>query len=760
MSNYDFKQLSPHDFEQLARDLLQARDGVVLESFKAGRDQGIDFRYACGAGNVIVQCKHYLGTGFSGLMRDLRKEVAKASRLKIFRYILVTSVGLTPSNKDEIQSLFDSILVVGDILGSDDINNLLGAHPKIEQQHYKLWLTSRAMLDRVIHNASLTQSDFDVARVHRDIHKYVRSAAYPRALDMLVNEHVVIISGAPGVGKTSLAKMLLYKYIELGYEAISILTDFQVGRELYQKGKRQIFYFDDFVGATFLGEHAPAFSRNEDRAIIEFVEMVRTSPTAKLIMTTREHILRQAVATSERFKQGGLIDSRCVLSVGDYSRMQRAEILYNHIYFSDLPGDYRSALLSDQFYMEIVQHKKFNPRLIDWLSTFKRIKSSAPEKYQDFVRGLLANPAEIWRHAYEFQISDSARSILLALYTYSGACSSALLERAFYALHGLRAQRYGFQIKPSDWRAGLGELSGSFIRPGKKIEVIDPSVLDMLNAVVRRDTPNALDLIEGAIRFEQLRRIWTFSLDRGSRGVLNYLANESRRVEVAFERLFAAPRKIPVKGGCAHIDDGLEIRVGTMIQAAESLNSSNLFQASVAALNALIVSWESELVDIGSAVELLAKIANSSFVGLSENEGLRSRIIRALVKEASTGCSSDELRDLIVAVKSEKIDKELSADLYTALEFYQEHYFSGELHDCRSVAEFEALDERLKTIAGLMEFDFYSAIESVHGKIGEFENEQAAYEDHMYEEWKDHRHEVMSNDSEIHDIFDSLRESK
>jgi hypothetical protein len=42
MSNYDFRQLSPHDFEQLARDLLQARDGIVLEGFKSGRDVGID----------------------------------------------------------------------------------------------------------------------------------------------------------------------------------------------------------------------------------------------------------------------------------------------------------------------------------------------------------------------------------------------------------------------------------------------------------------------------------------------------------------------------------------------------------------------------------------------------------------------------------------------------------------------------------------------------------------------------------------------
>lgn len=759
MPNYDFKQLSPHDFEQLARDLLQVRDGIILESFKAGRDQGIDFRHATGKDNLIVQCKHYVGTGFSGLIRDLKKEAVKAEKIKLTRYVLVTSVGLTPSNKDEIKSLFNG-LVTHDILGSDDINNLLGIYPEVEKKHYKLWLTSREMLDRVIHNASLTQSEFDVSQVHRDIHKYVRSAAYPRSLEMLANEHVVIISGAPGVGKTSLAKMLLYKHIELGYEAISILTDFQVGRELYQKGKKQVFYFDDFIGATFLGEQASVFNRNEDRAIVEFIEMVRSSSATKLIMTTREHILRQAIATSERFSQANLIDSRCVLSVGDYSRMQRAEILYNHIYFSDLPEAYRTALLSNRFYMEIVQHQKFNPRLISWLSTFQRVKSSAPEKYQNFVRALLANPAEIWRHAYEFQISDSARSILLTLYTYSGICEPELLERAFYSLHKLRAQRYCFQIKPSDWRFGLGELNGSFIRPGKKIEVIDPSVLDMLNAVVRRDTPNALDMIEGSIRFEQIRRIWAFSLVEDSRDVLKHLRYESHRVAVVFDSLFKAPRKVLIKKRYSYIDDSLELRVGTMIDAAEKLQSIELLQASIAALNTLLGNWDSEVANIEMGVELLGKIESSTFELLREDKLLQIRIVRALVKEASTGCSADELRDLLLAVKLEELDDDLSTDLNEAVEFLQDNSVSDEIHGCRSIAEFEALDETLRAIGDITQYDFSSAIESLREKMSEFENEQASHEDYLYEEWRDSQREHINNDIEIHDIFDSLREIK
>ncbi|MBE8335767.1 restriction endonuclease, partial [Leptospira borgpetersenii] len=72
MPNYDFRTLSPLDFEDLVRDLLQAEEGMRLESFGPGADQGIDFRFASGAGAVIVQAKHYTGA-FSTLVAAARE---------------------------------------------------------------------------------------------------------------------------------------------------------------------------------------------------------------------------------------------------------------------------------------------------------------------------------------------------------------------------------------------------------------------------------------------------------------------------------------------------------------------------------------------------------------------------------------------------------------------------------------------------------------------------------------------------------------
>ena len=48
MPDYILSKLPSAEFEQLCRDLLQKRENVFIESFKDGKDRGIDLRFAKG----------------------------------------------------------------------------------------------------------------------------------------------------------------------------------------------------------------------------------------------------------------------------------------------------------------------------------------------------------------------------------------------------------------------------------------------------------------------------------------------------------------------------------------------------------------------------------------------------------------------------------------------------------------------------------------------------------------------------------------
>jgi Restriction endonuclease len=214
MPDYNFASLTNGDFESLTRDLLQKVYGIRLESFKRGRDQGIDLRYQGPGGSLlVVQCKHYVNTPVPTLISKLKaEELPKIKLLQPQRYILATSLGLTPKNKDRILNLLSPYCRSrDDIYGRDDINGLLRDFPEVETSHIKLWLTSTPVMERILHSSIFNRTDAEVERIRSKLKLYVQNASFLEARKMLSEEHYCIISGIPGIGKTTLAEAFQIK---------------------------------------------------------------------------------------------------------------------------------------------------------------------------------------------------------------------------------------------------------------------------------------------------------------------------------------------------------------------------------------------------------------------------------------------------------------------------------------------------------------------------------------------------------------------
>lgn len=264
MIDYDFSLLSHTEFESLSREILRKRDKLDFSTFAEGRDGGIDIRVSLPkAAPIIAQAKRY--KQFRELQNSLKKEVEKVQKCAPSRYIISTSVSLSPANKEEIMKMFHPhIKNESDILGRQDLNKYLADYPEIETQFHKLWLTSSNLLEHFLNKKIFNATVFESKEIEETIRSYVMNPSFDHALKKLTENHYVIISGVPGIGKTTLARMLIYTLLspKFGYENFYYISkDLNEAYQVFQEGKKQIFFFDDFLGATRFTERERGISK-------------------------------------------------------------------------------------------------------------------------------------------------------------------------------------------------------------------------------------------------------------------------------------------------------------------------------------------------------------------------------------------------------------------------------------------------------------------------------------------------------------------
>lgn len=729
MARYDFKSLSPQDFEELTRDLLQAEWGVTVEAFKTGRDQGIDLRYSpLDGGATIVQCKHFAASTFSHLQSQLRdSELPKVQRLKPSRYLVVTSLGLSPGNKDKVVEIMRPyILRASDVISADDLDGLLARHPDIERANFKLWLTSTSVIERILHNAEICHTQFEVERIRQKLPVFVQNKAYPRAKQILDEERVAIISGVPGIGKTTLAEMLLYAHLDDGYEPVVVQGDITEGKKLFRPKSKQIFYYDDFLGQTFLGDQRSYLGRNQDVALLSFMEMVRNTPHSRLVLTTREHILRQAFQASERFLQSTLLAHKCVLELGDYSFGQRARILYNHLYFSSLPRAYKDVVLEDDFFLDIVKHEHFNPRLIEWLSSLTRLHSPRPDQYKQSITDLLQSPERLWSHAFETQISDAARNLLLTLYSIGEWADVVDLEPAFEAIHRGACARYQRPRSAGDFRLALQELDGAFLsyRSGHAT-FLNPSIRDFTAGVLCRTPAIALDMLADATRFKQVRNLWDLATERQDQPLLAVLHANASLLRTHVERLMYGEslrwEDTPNGRRGYYIDTGEEARLDEIMELAEAVHDLTFVDVASTYAAFLVSHWEKHSIDIGATIRTLRAMKEKVWFWIQGGQSIYRFVIDGLFVHINSAGAQEWITLLELPGNAPEWTEADEDHLSAGLEYYRRHGVDYDRDSCSDVSDLEELRGSLKELNERFGVDFAGTIASIESDIADRE---------------------------------------
>ena len=730
---YDFHTLSPKDFENLTRDLLQEEFNITFESFKNGKDQGIDLRFTKDSANeIIVQCKHYKNSTYSNLINSLRKEVNKISKLNPKRYIISTSLPLTPQNKNDILFICNPYIIsTSDIYGLDDLNNLLQKNQTIEKKHFKLWMTSTNILESILHSDKVNESTFKLDEIKEKIERFVKNPSLDIAHKILNKENCVVISGAPGVGKTTLAEMLIWEYILDKYQFINISENISEAFSLFKQNEKQIFYYDDFLGTTNL-------SKNEDSRLILFINKINKSKNKKMILTTREYILQQKKISYEKINKFDF--QKCIIDLKNYTKQIKAEILYSHLYYSDLPFEYISAIINNANYLDIINHPNYNPRIIDYMTMFKRYEEILPEKYfAEFIKNL-NNPTEIWCHAFENQIGNKTRSILFAMVTFSKYYLAFDKDDILKISNTICFKLYSENINNLDFKKSINVLDGDFItiNNNNNINFANPSIRDFIENYIYKN--NLLsNFIELCDRKEQYK--WLYD---------TYFATKRSSLKYAytfFNKLYSHNLK--------EYDSNI---TELIIRIIDIIGNEQLIPKIQASLNH-IANDRYELYNNDNV------LSNLRTLFFEENEIIINFVNQILQKFRFSIYDIDELDEYIsianfINIWQDVLDEQIVQEITEKVDDNFEHLKEDAIRDWgEDLYYLEDARDKLEEINDKLEL-FYD-LDDINDRIDELQEQEEALSDIMQEEkiiYKSSTYidNIENEEDNIKDLFNTL----
>jgi len=491
-ANYALHSLGWKAFQDLCTTITREIWGQTVQTFFDSNDAGRDgafhgtWRQRSGesfSGSFTIQCKFTAKADKAIKIGDLSAELEKAKRLAesglATNYILMTNARLTGASEAKIRSAFRKVPKLRRFAayGAEWIAQTIHESARLRMLIPRIY--GLGDLSQIMDERAYSQAQEILSGLGDDLAKFVLTDAFRRSARAIVDHGFVLLLGQPASGKSTIAAALAVGALDNWKSSTLKIRDAdEFVRHSNPHEPKQFFWVDDAFGATQLDWSCVSAW---NRAFPHIHAAIRRG--SRVVFTSRDYVYRAARKHLKESAFPVMRESQVVIDVERLQKVEKEQILYNHIRLGSQSKDFRRRI--KPLLPSVASSPGFIPEIARRLGAplFTKGLSLTAAGVAEFVNNPVQLLTEVIRN-----LDENCRSALTLLFMRGGALQSPI------QLSGDESRALGLLGSDiADVREALNELEGSLIlraiEAGSYVwRFKHPTIRDALGSLIAEDT--------------------------------------------------------------------------------------------------------------------------------------------------------------------------------------------------------------------------------------------------------------------------------
>lgn len=405
--SYELHTLGWHAFQDLCATVLREVWGQSVQSFADSNDGGRDGAFygtwrdtsktmELPESPFVLQCKFIAHRDKTLTLSAVEDELAKVRRLVdrglCNSYVLMSNARVTGDSDAAIRkALSNEGVKYPLVLAGNWLNQTIAMNQRLRMYVPRVY--GLGDLSKILDERAYTQARALLDYLQEDLSTFVVTKAYQQAAKAVEDHGFCLLLGEPAVGKSVIAATLAMTALD-SWQSLTVKVDgpADIVTHWDPSEPNQFFWADDAFGPI---RHDRVLTDDWARRLPKVMAAIKGG--AKVVLTSRDYIYRDARRLLKEYAYPLLHEQQVVIDVADLSQSERQQILYNHVRLGDQPQEFRKAIKAHL--ADAADQEPFRPEVARRLGSqsFTKGLSRSLSAIQEFM----AKPNKFLRDVYE-----------------------------------------------------------------------------------------------------------------------------------------------------------------------------------------------------------------------------------------------------------------------------------------------------------------------------------------------------------------------